>query len=89
MARGKMVSDVEFVTAFAQANSLDDVVSKLGMGKASVQARASKMRTLGVKLPKFVRGASSVDVPSLNAILEKFGKLSTEDEKSGKKRGSK
>lgn len=84
MAKGKMVSNVDFVTAYAKANSLDDVVKSLGMEKGSVQARASKLRKLGVKLPKFVRGATPTDVASLNAILEKFGKLETP-----KKRGAK
>lgn len=86
MAKGKVISDVDFVTAFAQCTTLDDVVSKLGMEKGSIQARASKLRKVGVKLPVFRRTNKPVDIAGLNAILEKHGKLPTTTQKTKGKR---
>jgi hypothetical protein len=75
MGRGiaSKIDDVQFVTAYAKAKSLDQLASDLGIAKPTLQVRASKLRKLGVKLPKFSKPKKVVDVEKLNAILTKFG----------------
>lgn len=62
------VTDVDFVTAWAKAKSLDEVVKATGLAKPSVQARAHRLRKAGVKLPKF-RRQKATDVEGLNNLL--------------------
>ena len=70
----KIVSDVDFVTAWAKSKSLDEVAKQTGLAKLSVQARAQRMRKAGVKLPKFSR-RKVTDVEGLNKLLgELLGK---------------
>jgi hypothetical protein len=88
MGKGKAVSDVDFVTEYAKAKSLDEVATQLGMTKESVQARAFKLRKAGVGLPRFTKSSKPVDVSGLNAILEKAGRLDL-GKTQGKKKGAK
>src|SRR5262249_4333794 len=61
------VSAEEFITAWEQAGSAEEVVEKLGMPKAIVHARASTYRSAGIKLKKMPRKASNkLDIDALN-----------------------
>lgn len=63
----------QFVQAWRESSSCDDVGIMCNMAPASVRARAAKLRKAGVKLPKYARATRApkvIDVDSLNAILE-------------------
>jgi hypothetical protein len=70
----KFLTDEQFVTAWATSKSLDEVAKKTKLVKISVQARASRLRKLGVKLAKFSRRRKIVDVDKLNKLLKRLQK---------------
>jgi transposase len=66
------ISDKDFVVACVNCNSYQEVADRLGMTALSVQARASKLRKLGVALAKYDRAKPApkvVDVQALNALI--------------------
>jgi hypothetical protein len=73
MAKRKRLTHEEFVTAWAKAKSLDDVVAATGMSRVGVQARASRLRKAGVRLRRFARAKQPIDVKGLNALLARLG----------------
>jgi hypothetical protein len=68
------VSAEEFVRAWQQSSSVDEVAEKLGMPKPIVLARASTYRQKGVKLKAVKRGAKGLDVDTLNAIIDELNR---------------
>jgi hypothetical protein len=87
------VSAEQFITAWEQAGSAEEVVEKLGMPKAIVHARASTYRSAGIKLKKMPRKARKrLDVDALNKLIEKIrgtqgGGGENEDESSRPRQG--
>jgi hypothetical protein len=51
-------NSIEFVTAWENGSSITEVAEKLGMKSGSVQARASKYRSLGLPLKRMKRGSN-------------------------------
>lgn len=84
MPRRKRLTDVEFVTTWAKAASLDDAVAATGMSRVAAQARASKLRKAGVRLRRFGRGRRAIDVKGLNELLGRLGALDEEKSKKGR-----
>lgn len=75
----------EFVKAWEEGDNTSDVAEKLEVSKATVQAKASKLRKAGVPLKRFGRGitAEQVNVDNLLTTLAKLrgttsAKLKTE-----------
>jgi hypothetical protein len=65
-----MVSAKEFVTAFVQhKGDAAEVATDFGMSVAAVNQRATKYRTMGVKLPK-KRDGNKLDVAGLNNLIK-------------------
>lgn len=70
-----MNSAKRFVIAYVEAChkglTNDELAAKLKISKPSLYARASKYRTMGVKLPKLPRkaGSNRIDVRDLNNII--------------------
>jgi hypothetical protein len=54
-----MVSDVNFVTAWATSGSLDGVADKTGLAKSTIRDRGNRLRKAGVKLPRFSRPSAA------------------------------
>ena len=73
-ARGKILTDVEWVTKFRDAyeagGTKEEVAASLGVSVSGMDQRASKFRKMGVKLPKFQRSNKEHDVDGLNALLD-------------------
>lgn len=63
----------DFVRAWLQYDSIAAVGKATGLSPRSVAVYATRLRKLGVKLPKKQRGrvARDVDVRSLNALIAK------------------
>jgi formylmethanofuran dehydrogenase subunit B len=72
MRKRRILTDVEFVTAWAKAKTLTDVVAATGLQRISVQARASRLRKAGVRLRRFARSKKKIDVQGLNKIIDKL-----------------
>jgi hypothetical protein len=67
------VTPEQFITAWQIADSIDEVVEKLGMPKPIVHARASNYRQVGIKLKKMPRKRrDGLDVESLNRLIEQL-----------------
>ena len=72
MRKRRSLSDAEFVTAWAKAETLAVAVAATGMTRISAQARASKLRKAGVKLRRFGRPKRTIDVKGLNDLLRRL-----------------
>jgi hypothetical protein len=70
----KFLTDVEFVTIWMKSNSLAEMAKKTKLVKISIQARATRLRRLGVKLPKFSAMKKTVDVAAINKLIKKLSK---------------
>jgi hypothetical protein len=68
------VTAEEFVRAWQQSSSVDEVAERLKMPKPIVLARASKYRQQGVKLKEVRRGNKGLDVDTLNAIIDELAR---------------
>jgi len=84
MAKRKRLTHEEFVTAWAKAKTLDDVVAATGMSRVGIQARASRLRKAGVLLKPFGRVKQPIDVKALNALLGRLGAKDTAKRKRRK-----
>ena len=67
------ISHEDFVVAYANARTLDDVVAATGMNKPAVQGRASMLRKRGVKLPRLSLPTQLDEfrVAQLNSLVKK------------------
>jgi hypothetical protein len=86
VARKKQLSDPEFVTAWAKAGTLDDVVEGTGMSRVGAQARASRLRKAGVLLRRFSGRGQTIDVKGLNDLLDKLGAKDDSPPRHGRRR---
>lgn len=67
--------DREFVKVWMTSNSIHQVAIKLGREKRSVQSKASKLRSFGVRLPKFSAVKPDLNSPAeLNKLIDKYTK---------------
>lgn len=72
------VSPEEFVVAWEESGSVDEVSSRLGMPKPNVTARASSYRAKGVTLKQMPRGGNRrLDVENLNDTAGRVARRST------------
>jgi len=62
------VNPQEFVLAWQESDTIDDVAERLGMNKMSVRQRAYSYRRKGVPLKSMRTGANKVDWESLKAL---------------------
>lgn len=62
------VNPQEFVLAWQESETIDDVAERLGMNKMSVRQRAYSYRRKGVPLKSMRTGANKVDWESLVAL---------------------
>lgn len=67
-----VIDNVEFVTAWMKAKSLDDVVRAFNTEAKVVTTKAVNLRKQGVRLPKFSRGVQRTEVDKLNDIIKKL-----------------
>lgn len=65
--RGK-IDDELLVRLWCEGKTLDAIATAVGASKQAVSMRASKLRVLGVKLPKL--SSRAPNVTALNAIIE-------------------
>lgn len=69
----KRVQMQEFMTAWESSESVAGVAEKTGLKETSVQARASKYRSLGIPLKEMTRGGGpKLDVAQAQALLAKL-----------------
>lgn len=75
---GKRIDNREFVVTWMNCESAEEVAKAIGSTKASVQSRASQLRKLGVKLPKFSQKksetAKKLEVAQLNSLISRHQK---------------
>ena len=67
------VSAEQFVAIYLAAETMEEVIEKTQLNKASIQSRCSHLRKLGVNLPKKFKGTfggKKLDIASLNALIE-------------------
>jgi hypothetical protein len=65
------VTDEQFVKAWSESNSAQEVADKLGMPKNIVLARSATWRNRGVKLKRMERkNPRRLDVDKLNGLIE-------------------
>ena len=69
--RAGIVTDEQFVTAWAKSRSIHDMTSRTGLSKEWIYLRASRMRKRGVQLPRW-RELYPVTVDRLNEILREM-----------------
>lgn len=69
----KLVNNREFVVTFMNSESVHDVAKAMGMTSQAASMKATYLRKLGVKLPKFRRTQKDyqLEVAQLNSIIEK------------------
>lgn len=69
----KQIDNREFVVTYMNSESLHEVAKALGMTPKAVTMKGTYLRKLGVKLPKFSRGATDrqLEVAQLNSIIHK------------------
>lgn len=70
----KRIDNREFVVAWLNSKSLEEVAKNCGMASAaSAQAKAHGLRKLGVKLPKFsqTRIDRDLEIAQLNSLIKK------------------
>jgi hypothetical protein len=65
------ISNEDFVRDYDSCVSYDELAKLTGLTKASVAARAGKLRKLGVNLEPYDRQKAEVNVEALNALLSK------------------
>ena len=64
-----------FVIAWMNSQTRDEIAQTMKMTPTQVSTRASYLRRIGVKLPRFHRGPETSDIASqLNALIQKHGK---------------
>ena len=72
---GKRIDNREFVVTWLNSESAEEVANAIGSTRASVQSRASQLRRLGVKLPKYSskrsETAKKLEVAQLNSLINK------------------
>jgi hypothetical protein len=67
------ITPEQFVTAWEQSESADEVAKRLKMPKPIVLARASSYRHAGVKLKKMKRKSTrGLSVDALNAVIDRL-----------------
>lgn len=74
----KRVDNRDFVVAYMNSKSLDEVAKVTGMKDGrSVSAKATYLRKMGVKLPKLYRSKKITDeleIAQLNSLIKKYSK---------------
>jgi hypothetical protein len=71
------VAPAEFVKGWMTADSIEQLAEQWSMTTASIRSRSSKLRKMGVLLPKrFHKTAERtvIDVASLNAMVDELSK---------------
>lgn len=66
-------SDKDFVKAWLDSKSYDSLACKLELTTSATQARATRLRKAGVKLPPFSRvkrAVKKIDTVGLNHMIE-------------------
>lgn len=68
----KRIDNREFVVTYMNSDTRSEVAKALGMSEQSVTTKAGALRKLGVKLPKFSKGATDrqLEVAQLNSIIK-------------------
>lgn len=62
------VSNEEFIVAWMNSESIDEVADKTGLQYSMISAKACNLRRKGVLLPKY-RRAAEIDIDQLNKII--------------------
>jgi hypothetical protein len=63
-------SHEDFVKAYRDSTSVDEVAEKLGVDRSFVQTKSYHLRKIGVNLPRYAGSRQKIDVNALNKILE-------------------
>jgi len=70
--RGKRLSAEEFVTAWMESHTIEEVVERTGMQRAAINQRIYGLRKKGVKLPRLSRLSRAIDVDGLNELIKRY-----------------
>lgn len=79
MANTPLVNNEEFVKAWMTSKNIKEVARKTGMTPDACSSRASYLRNVGVRIPRFQKTWQKVDVEGLNTIVlgAKAGKFNS------------